>query len=98
MKIAAKLGIHPDVFSWSSLIISGFAGLVFAEGAMGLAGWLLVFGAFCDTLDGGDILALNPVSVPLMPWAVRWRSSGDLRNVHGIAALPEVGWIAPAAS
>jgi CDP-diacylglycerol--glycerol-3-phosphate 3-phosphatidyltransferase len=51
-RTAVNLGIHPDVFSWTSLFLQGVAALLIANGYFGLGAWVLVFGAFCDALDG----------------------------------------------
>jgi CDP-diacylglycerol--glycerol-3-phosphate 3-phosphatidyltransferase len=44
--------VHPDVLSWSSLVLHCVAALAIAGGFFGLGGWLLLFGAMCDALDG----------------------------------------------
>ncbi len=51
-RTAIRLSIHPDVFSWASLALHLFAAWLIAEGTFGLGAWALVFGAFCDALDG----------------------------------------------
>lgn len=51
-RTAVNLGLHPDFFSWTSLFLQGVAALLIAGGYFGLGAWLLVFGAFCDALDG----------------------------------------------
>ncbi len=51
-RTAIWLGIHPDVFSWSSLLLQFGAALLIANGRFGLGAWVLGFGAFCDALDG----------------------------------------------
>lgn len=47
-----KVGLHPDVFTWTSLVLQAVAALLVASGYFALGGWVLVFGAFCDALDG----------------------------------------------
>jgi CDP-diacylglycerol--glycerol-3-phosphate 3-phosphatidyltransferase len=49
---AVRLGLHPDVFSWASLLLHLAAAWLLGAGAFGLGGWVLVFGAACDALDG----------------------------------------------
>ncbi|HET9597774.1 MAG TPA: CDP-alcohol phosphatidyltransferase family protein [Anaeromyxobacteraceae bacterium] len=51
-RTAIRLEIHPDVFSWASLGLHGIAALLIAQGRFFLGAWILVFGAFCDALDG----------------------------------------------
>ncbi len=51
-RTAIRLAIHPDVFSWASLGLHLLAAWLLAEGSFGLGAWILVFGAFCDALDG----------------------------------------------
>jgi phosphatidylglycerophosphate synthase len=51
-RTAISLKIHPDVFSWTSLLLQFVAALLIASGYFGLGAWVLVFGAFCDALDG----------------------------------------------
>jgi CDP-diacylglycerol--glycerol-3-phosphate 3-phosphatidyltransferase len=51
-RTAVQLGLHPDVFSWASLVLQFGAALLVANGKFGLGAWVLVFGAFCDALDG----------------------------------------------
>jgi phosphatidylglycerophosphate synthase len=51
-RTAIQLGIHPDAFSWASLVLQGVAALLLAQGLFGLGAWVLIFGAFCDALDG----------------------------------------------
>lgn len=49
---AVRLGVHPDALSWASLVLHLAAAWLLAVGAFGLGGWVLVFGAACDALDG----------------------------------------------
>lgn len=51
-RTAIRLRIHPDVFTWTSLVFQISAGLLLADGAFSLGGWAIVFGASCDALDG----------------------------------------------
>jgi phosphatidylglycerophosphate synthase len=51
-RTAIQLKIHPDVFSWASLLLQIVAALLVANGSFGLGAWVLIFGAFCDALDG----------------------------------------------
>jgi CDP-diacylglycerol--glycerol-3-phosphate 3-phosphatidyltransferase len=44
--------VHPDVLSWSSLVLHCVAALAIGGGFFGLGAWLLLFGAMCDALDG----------------------------------------------
>jgi CDP-diacylglycerol--glycerol-3-phosphate 3-phosphatidyltransferase len=52
-RIGVRLRIHPDVFSWLSLLLQMLAGVLFALGNFGGGGWALVLGSFCDAVDGG---------------------------------------------
>jgi CDP-diacylglycerol--glycerol-3-phosphate 3-phosphatidyltransferase len=47
-----RWGLHPDVLSWSSLVLHLLAAFAVAAGAFGLGGWILLFGAAADSLDG----------------------------------------------
>ncbi len=51
-RTAISLKVHPDFFSWSSLVLHVIAALLVAGGLFGYGAWVLVFGAFCDALDG----------------------------------------------
>ena len=51
-RTAVNLGVHPDFFSWASLVLQMVAALLIAGGLFGIGAWVLVFGAFCDALDG----------------------------------------------
>jgi CDP-diacylglycerol--glycerol-3-phosphate 3-phosphatidyltransferase len=53
IRLAVRLGVHPDHISWASLWLHLVAGLALAAGGFGVAGWVLLFGAICDSLDGG---------------------------------------------
>jgi len=51
-RAAVRMGVHPDVLSWASLVLQLAAALLLADGNFGLGGWMLVFGSICDALDG----------------------------------------------
>lgn len=51
-KLCIRLHIHPDVLSWTSLALHLVAAVAIGKGAFGLGGWILIFGAACDALDG----------------------------------------------
>lgn len=51
-RTAIRLGIHPDAFSWASLLLQVAAALVIAAGWFGLGASLLIVGAACDAADG----------------------------------------------
>jgi phosphatidylglycerophosphate synthase len=51
-RAAIRLGIDPDALSWASLVLQLLAGWLLAVGSFAAGGWVLVFGAFCDALDG----------------------------------------------
>ena len=53
VNVAVRLGVHPDHLSWASLWLHLIAAVALAFGGFGLAGWVLLFGAMCDSLDGG---------------------------------------------
>lgn len=53
VRVAVRLGVHPDHLSWASLWLHLIAAIALAFGGFGLAGWVLLFGAMCDSLDGG---------------------------------------------
>ena len=57
--IAVKLRISPDLLSWSSLVLQLAAAAAIAVDNMALGGWLLFFGAACDSLDGTVARARN---------------------------------------
>jgi CDP-diacylglycerol--glycerol-3-phosphate 3-phosphatidyltransferase len=52
VRIAVRLRIHPDAFTWASLLFHLLAGLLLARGHFGVGGWALVLGSFCDAIDG----------------------------------------------
>ncbi len=51
-RAAVRAKVHPDAFSWASLALQVAAAPLLGIGAFGLGGWLLVFGAACDAVDG----------------------------------------------
>jgi phosphatidylglycerophosphate synthase len=51
-RAAIRLGIHPDAFSWASLLLQIGAAAFFARGSFGLGATLLIMGAACDAVDG----------------------------------------------
>jgi CDP-diacylglycerol--glycerol-3-phosphate 3-phosphatidyltransferase len=55
-------GVSPDLLNWLGLALGVAAGLAFAAGNPGLAGWLLAAGGICDILDGRLARALNVAS------------------------------------
>jgi CDP-diacylglycerol--glycerol-3-phosphate 3-phosphatidyltransferase len=48
-----RVGVHPDHISWASWWLHALAALALANGLFAIAGWVLLFGAICDSLDGG---------------------------------------------
>ncbi len=53
VRLAVRLRVHPDHISWASLWLHVIAAFALAFGGFGFAGWTLLFGAICDSLDGG---------------------------------------------
>ena len=53
VRVAVRLRVHPDHLSWASLWLHFIAAGALALGGFGLAGWVLLFGAICDSLEGG---------------------------------------------
>jgi CDP-diacylglycerol--glycerol-3-phosphate 3-phosphatidyltransferase len=51
-RAAIRLEIHPDAFSWASLLLQVVAAVSLAGGSFGLGGTLLILGAACDAVDG----------------------------------------------
>ncbi|CAN5134302.1 CDP-alcohol phosphatidyltransferase family protein [soil metagenome] len=47
-----RVGISPDVFNYLGLLLAAGAGLAFARGALGIAGWLVLLGGAADVFDG----------------------------------------------
>ncbi len=51
-RTAIRLKIHPDAFSWASLVLQLVAAILIAGGWFGAGASLLVVGAACDAIDG----------------------------------------------
>lgn len=51
-RAAIRRDVHPDAFSWASLLLHVLAAGFLARGAFGVGGLLLVLGAACDAADG----------------------------------------------
>lgn len=47
-----RVGVSPDVFNYLGLLLAAGAGLAFAQGALGVAGWLVLLGGAADVFDG----------------------------------------------
>lgn len=47
-----KWGIHPNTITWWGFFFSVLAGVAFAIGKFGVAGWMTIFAATCDVYDG----------------------------------------------
>jgi phosphatidylglycerophosphate synthase len=47
-----KWGVHPNTITWWGFLFSILAGMAFAYGSFGIAGWMTVFAATCDVYDG----------------------------------------------
>jgi phosphatidylglycerophosphate synthase len=52
IRAGVALRIHPDVFTWSSLLFHFLAAWLLAGGHFAVGGWALVLGSFCDAIDG----------------------------------------------
>lgn len=52
VRAGVRLRIHPDVFTWSSLVLHLGAAVLLAHGHFGPGGWVLILGSFCDAIDG----------------------------------------------
>jgi len=52
VRIFARLGLSPNMFTVAGVIITGFAAAAFLLGSLRLGGLLLLSGGFCDTIDG----------------------------------------------
>lgn len=52
VRVLVRIGAHPDHLSWTSWWLHVVAALALSQGGFGLAGWTLLFGAICDSLDG----------------------------------------------
>lgn len=62
VRVATRLNVSPDTFSWLSLILQGAAALWIALGSFEIGGWLLVVGSSCDALDGAVARASHRAS------------------------------------
>jgi CDP-diacylglycerol--glycerol-3-phosphate 3-phosphatidyltransferase len=51
-RAAIRLRIHPDAFSWASLLLQLVAAVFIARGSFGLGATLIILGAACDAADG----------------------------------------------
>jgi len=51
-RAAIRLRVHPDAFSWASLLLQVAAAVLIAGGSFGLGATLLILGAACDAADG----------------------------------------------
>lgn len=51
-RAAIRLEVHPDAFSWASLVLQLASAVLIAGGAFGLGAALLILGAACDAADG----------------------------------------------
>lgn len=47
-----KWGVHPNTITWVGFVFSVLAGVAFAYGNFGVAGWMTIFAATCDVYDG----------------------------------------------
>jgi len=52
VRAGVRFRIHPDAFTWASLVLNLLAALLLARGHFGPGGWALVLGSFCDAIDG----------------------------------------------
>jgi phosphatidylglycerophosphate synthase len=52
VRLLVRLGVHPDHLSWSSWWLHLLAAVALSQGAFAFAGWVLLLGAICDSLDG----------------------------------------------
>lgn len=48
----ARTGVHPNILSFTGLVLSGGAGLLYSQGRFFWAAWVVLFAGICDTLDG----------------------------------------------
>ena len=48
----AKLGVHPNILSFSGLVLSVVAGIIYSTGNFVLAGCVAILAGTCDVLDG----------------------------------------------
>ena len=47
-----RAGVSPDVFNYLGVAFGAAAGVLFAERALALAGWAILFGGLADVFDG----------------------------------------------
>ncbi len=52
LKLLIKIGVTPNVMTMVGFTFSLLAGLAFANGLFGIAGWLIIAGGTCDIFDG----------------------------------------------
>lgn len=52
VRAGVRLGVHPDVFTWASLLFHLAAAVLLGLGHFGPGGWALVLGSFADAIDG----------------------------------------------
>lgn len=48
----ARAGVHPNVLSFTGLVFSAGAGLLYSQGRFFWAAWVVLLAGICDTLDG----------------------------------------------
>jgi CDP-diacylglycerol--glycerol-3-phosphate 3-phosphatidyltransferase len=48
----ARLGVHPNVLSFTGLVLSAVAGLIYSTGSFFWGAWIVVLAGTCDALDG----------------------------------------------
>jgi CDP-diacylglycerol--glycerol-3-phosphate 3-phosphatidyltransferase len=48
----ARHGVHPNILSFTGLVLSAGAGLLYSQGRFFWAAWAVLFAGICDTLDG----------------------------------------------
>lgn len=58
-KLAARLGLTPDVFNFGGLLFGVLGGVAIATGRLEWGGWAIVAGGVCDILDGRVARALG---------------------------------------
>ncbi|MBI4042058.1 MAG: CDP-alcohol phosphatidyltransferase family protein [Deltaproteobacteria bacterium] len=52
LDILLALRATPNAVTTLGLLLSIAAGFAFSQGYLGTAGWLMIFGGYCDSLDG----------------------------------------------
>jgi len=62
VRLAVRLGLHPDAVSWASLGLHLAAALLIAGGDFGPAAWVLILGGLADAFDGAVARALGQAS------------------------------------